>query len=394
MRFLADRSIAVVGYGEVRNVKSSGRTALELGAAVAADALRRAGLARAEVDGVVLTTPLSEAGDPFWSNLLVETLGLSPTWLQAMDLGGASAVAAVARAAATIHAGACETVLCLFADAPSTRYRAVQGGHRAEISDPAGWGGPVTGFGLLASVYAKRFGWPEDALARLAVGQRANALLNPLACAELAKPLTNEDYHRSRPIADPLRLLDCVMRCDGANAVLVTSTDNARRRGMARMAHPIAYREMTNPDPFGESDDLLTSGFSIVGPRALADASLAARDVRMLQAYDDFTIAVLLQLEEIGFCERGGAGGFVLACDLSHRGELPINTGGGQLSAGQCGLAGGGIGLTEAVRQILGEAGARQVEDPRNAMVTGLGVIPYAGNWGTSAVLILERGTT
>lgn len=392
MRFLADRSVAVVGYGEVRNAKASGRTALELAAAAAADALRRAGLAREAVDGVAVTTPLSEAGDPFWSNLLVETLGLAPTWLQAMDLGGASAVAAVARAAAAIRAGACETVLCLFADAPSTSYRAVQGGHRAEIADPAGWGGPVTGFGLLASVYQDRHGWPEAALAHLTVGLRANALLNPQACADLAKPLTEEDYRRSRPVADPLRLLDCVMRCDGANAVLVTSTEAARRRGTARLAHPVAYREVTNPDPLGESDDLLASGFSAVGPRALADAGLAAADVRMLQAYDDFTIAVLLQLEEIGFCGRGRAGEFVLARDLSHRGALPINTGGGQLSAGQCGLAGGGIGLVEAVRQLLGEAGARQVEEPRNAMVTGLGAIPYAGNWGTSAVLILERG--
>lgn len=390
MRILVDRSIAVVSYGEVPNAKASGRSALELGAAAMRDALRRSGIRPAEIDGVLATTPLSEAGDPFWTNLLVETLGLSPTWLQAIDLGGASAIAGVARAAAAIHAGACETVLCLFADAPSTRYLGRQGGHRAEIADPAGWGGPVTGFGLLASVYANRYGWPEAALARLAVQLRENAGRNPNACAELARPLTEEAYRRSRPIADPLRLLDCVMRCDGANAVIVTSTAAARRRGHARVAHPIAYRELTNPDPRGESDDLLASGFVVVGPRALADAGLAASDIRMLQAYDDFTIAVFLQLEEIGFCARGEAAAFVLANDLSPAGRLPVNTGGGQLSAGQCGLAGGGIGLVEAVRQILGEAGPRQVAAPRNAMVTGLGVVPYAGNWGTSAVLILE----
>lgn len=111
----------------------------------------------------------------------------------------------------------------------------------------------------------------------------------------------------------------------------------------------------------------------------------------MFQPYDDFTVAVLMQLEQIGFCERGDGSRFVLENDLSYRGVLPLNTGGGQISCGQPGLASGGLNLVEAVRQMFEEAGERQVDDPRNAMITGIGVIPYARNWSVSNVLILEK---
>ena len=110
----------------------------------------------------------------------------------------------------------------------------------------------------------------------------------------------------------------------------------------------------------------------------------------MFQPYDDFTIAVMMKFEAFGFCKRGEGSDFTLRTDLSHTGELPLNTGGGQISAGQPGLASGGLNLAEAVRQMFGEGGARQVADPRNALITGIGVIPYARNWGTSSAMILE----
>jgi len=110
----------------------------------------------------------------------------------------------------------------------------------------------------------------------------------------------------------------------------------------------------------------------------------------MLQPYDDFLIAIVLQLEALGFCRPGEGGRFVLETDLSYRGALPINTGGGQISCGQAGLAGGGLNFVEAVRQLRGEGGARQVANPRNAMVTGIGSIPYIRNWSMSAVMVLE----
>ena len=119
-------------------------------------------------------------------------------------------------------------------------------------------------------------------------------------------------------------------------------------------------------------------------------AGLTPGEIRMFDPYDDFTIAVLMQLEDFGFCAKGEGSDYVLRTDLSYKGELPLNTSGGQLSAGQPGLAGGGLNLTEAVRQMFGEGGARQVPDPRNALITGIGVIPYGRNWSVSSAMILE----
>lgn len=390
MKFLKDKGVAIVACADTKLVRRSGRTAMGLAGDVLTDVLARAGLTKRDVDGLAITVAMSEGGNPFWSNLAAEALGLRVSWCQLTDLGGASAVANVARAAAAIHTGLCETVVCIAADAVSTQDFSRQTGYRTEFADPQGYSGPPMVFGLLSSAYAHRHGSPEKALARLAVAQRQGALANPNACDVLKKPLTEADYLASRMIADPVRMLDCVMRCDGANAVIVTTTERARRLGLKAMAHPLAYREITNFDPRDEVEDITVSGFTVSGPAALSDAGMTPADIDMVQPYDDFLIAVLLQLEQIGFAPVGGGAEFMLSHDLSYRGDLPINTCGGQISAGQPGLAGGGINLTEAVTQLLGQAGERQVARHRTALVTGIGSMQYARNWGTSAVLILE----
>jgi acetyl-CoA acetyltransferase len=115
-------------------------------------------------------------------------------------------------------------------------------------------------------------------------------------------------------------------------------------------------------------------------------------DVQSLHWYDDFLIALILQLEQTGFCAPGQGGAFVREHDFGIHGDLPLNTSGGQISAGQPGLAGGGVNVTECLRQLFGEAGPRQVKKHDNAMLSGIGVIQYARNWGTSSVMLLERG--
>ena len=136
--------------------------------------------------------------------------------------------------------------------------------------------------------------------------------------------------------------------------------------------------------------DITETGFSVVGPEVLKKAGKTPADIAMFRPYDDFLIAEMLQLEQIGFCGRSEGSRFLLETDVSHKGKLTINTGGGQISAGQPGLAGGGLNMVEAVRQLMGEAGERQVTAPPNALVTGIGVIPYARNWGSSSALVLE----
>ncbi|MDP3251339.1 MAG: thiolase family protein [Hydrogenophaga sp.] len=393
MGFLQRRDLAIVGYAETKLVRRSGRTALSLAGEAVNALLARTGIQRDQIDGFATTLAMSEGGNPFYSSLMAEGLGLSVTWCQATDIGGASSGGNLIRAGMAIEAGLCEIVLCLAADAVSTQDRSVQSGPRTEFCDPAGYAGPLSAFALLSSVYDHRHGLPHDALARLAVTQRNGALLNDNACEVLRKPLTEREYLDSKIVSDPLRILDCVMRCDGASAVLVMSTRKARELGFEKLVHPIGYAERINFDPREQhADDILISGFTDVGPRAFKAAGMAPKDVHMLHWYDDFLIALILQLEQTGFCGPGEGGAFVLAHDMGHSGDLPLNTGGGQISAGQPGLAGGGVNLIECLRQLFGEAGERQVKRHGNAMLSGIGVIPYARNWGTSSVMLLERG--
>jgi acetyl-CoA acetyltransferase len=392
MKWLSDRSVAIIACADTKPMKRSGKTALELAGEVTEAVLRSSGIDRDRIDGLAATPANSDAYNPFWTSMLADALGLSVSWSQISDIGGASIIGNVMRAATAVQAGLCEMVLCIAADAPSSRFVARQSGYRNEFLDPFGYSVLPLSFALLTTAYTARHGAPDQALARLAVTQRNGALLNDRACDYLRLPLTEDDYLASRMISHPLRLLDCVMRCDGANAFLVTSTHTARELGCEMPVHPIAYRERINFDPKNAIDDITVTGFSEAGPAALRDAGLAANEIGSFHPYDDFYIAILLQLEQIGFCKTGQACAFIRDHDIGIGGDLPINTGGGQISAGQPGLANGGVNLIEAVRQLRGEAGPRQVNNTKNAMVTGIGVIQYARNWGCSNVMILERG--
>lgn len=384
------RDIAIIGYGETKITLRGGRSSYDLAGEVLDQILRQTGIDKAEIDGLAIGETMSETSNPFWGVYMCEMLGLSPTWMQVNGLGGASGIGGIARAAAAIRDGLCETVLVLLSDAQSSGRTPEQGAQRFEFMYPTGLRGPVGAFGLLSRRYDHQYGLNHDALAKLAVTQRKHALMNPNACDKLKVPLTAEEYLKSKFVSEPLRILDSVMVCDGANGVLVTSTEKAKKLGARKMVHPTGYGEITNFKGADLLADITVSGFTVAGPKALKQAGMKPGDIRMIHPYDDFLIALMIVFEDIGFCAKGKAGQFIMDTDLSHKGKLPLNTSGGQISAGQAGLAGGGTNLVEAVRQLFGEAGERQVSDARNAMVTGIGVIPYARNWGVSNVMILE----
>jgi len=388
--FLKSKDSAIVAYGELKNERRSGWTAYELASQVMSQLLEKTSLRPCDIDGLALTIPLSECSNPFWSNFVADYLGITPRWLQASDLGGISALANIARAAAAIQVGLCEMVMVIGADAPSTQHRANYGGYRSEFWEPTGLQGPPGMFGFLMNRYITKYKLSFEALGKLAVAQRNGAIMNPNAYEKNRVPITVADYLNARQVSSPLRLLDSVMYCDGGNGVIVTTTERARRMGARKIVHPTAYAEITNFNGAQMTPDITETGFSVIGPEIWQKSDLAIGDIRMFQPYDDFLIAEMLQLEQIGFCGRGEGSEFLLNTDISPAGKLPINTGGGQISAGQPGLAGGGLNLVEAVRQMFGEAGERQIKDPANAMVTGIGVIPYGRNWGSSAILILE----
>ena len=390
---MALHDAAIVGFAETKIVERSSRDIWELGGEVLQGLLADTGVAKDEIDGLILSSSTTGSGNIFWSQTFADQLGLVVDFAQTVDIGGCSPVGAVARAAVAIDAGFCNVVLCLFADTQAAEDN--RNGRRSfaeEWTAPLGYLGPVTAFGMLSTRYRHQFGLDETALAALAVAQRGHAVLNPLAVEKLRKPFTVKEYLDSRMIAEPVRLLDCVMVCDGASGVLVMSRRAAERRGLTRVAVPVGYGERTNHRGNESIVDVTESGHADAGRRAFAQAGIAPGRLGSIHPYDDFIIAIMLQLEMLGFCKPGQGGAFIHAHDFTHAGDLPLNTGGGQISAGQCGLAGGGTNLVEAVRQIFGAAGTRQVRDRSSALVTGIGGIPYGRNWMSSAVMVLTDG--
>lgn len=380
---------AIVGFAETKIVQKSDKDVWELGAEILEDLLNSTGFEKDEIDGLILSSSITGAGNCFWSQTTADQLGLEVDYCDTTDIGGCSNVAAVARAAAAIDAGLCSTVLCLFSDTQLVENNLKHRGYQQEWQYPQGHLGPPTSFGFISSRYEHQFGLDLRALGKIAVAQRDGALLNDLACEKLRKPLNVDDYINSRMIADPVRLLDSVLVCDGASGLLVTSKKNAVRKGLTKIVTPIGYGERTAYRASESIADVTESGHLVAGAKAFAQAGLTAKDIASFHPYDDFIIAVMIQMEMLGFCKHGQGAAFISEHEFNHLGDLPLNTGGGQISAGQCGLAGGGTNLVEAVRQLFNEGGKRQVKNTKNALVTGIGGIPYARNWLSSVVMIL-----
>lgn len=384
------KDIVIAGYSETPVAFKSGRSAYDYAGEALAGLIESTGIEKDAIDGLSVTVPLSEAPNPFFAVYVTEALGMSPTWLNYGGIGGCSATGGVARAISAIRDGYCEVAAVISSDAPSTRWGANYGAFRGEFQDPVGVQGPPAMFGLLMNRYEHQYKLNYDALAKIAMVQREHALLNDNALPKFKTPMSKEDYYKSRVIADPLRVLDSVMFCDGANAFLVMKQERAQQLGIKKTVRPAAYAELTNVNGNKATPDITETGFSHIAPKVFGKAGLKPQDISMFQPYDDFTIAVLMQFEDFGFCKRGEGSDFVLSNDISYKGNIPLNTGGGQISAGQPGLASGGLNLAEAIRQLFGEGGQRQVKNPKNALVTGIGVIPYGRNWGTSAAMIVE----
>lgn len=387
---LNKKDVAIIGYAEAKIEVKSGRDVYDLGAEVLSKVIEKTGIDKNEINGMVVNASSTAAGNPFWSPVFSDYMGLELDFCQTSDLGGASSNGALFRACMAVQNGLADTVLVIAVDASSTGSSQDFSAFRGEWADPIGLMGPPGLFGLLTTSYMANNELKFEALGKMAVTQREHAILNENACEKLRKPITIDDYMNSRMISDPIRLLDCVMPCDGANAILVTSTKRAKELGIKNTVHPVGYGERTNFDLQNQLTDPATSGHKVAAEKAMGQAGMTAKDIQMFQPYDDFLIAMLLQMEMIGFCKKGQGSDFILDTNMMFDGDLPLNTGGGQISAGQPGLAGGGVNTVEAVRQLMGEGGPRQVPNPKNAMVTGIGWIPYIRNWGVSTALILE----
>ncbi|UCE32781.1 MAG: thiolase family protein [Burkholderiales bacterium] len=318
---------------------------------------------------------------------LVQHLGLAPCWLDHIQMGGASAIAALRRAARAVQAGDVQVVACVAGDTNHIdSFRRMLSSFSRFSQDaayPYGYGGPNSSFALLTDYYMNAFGARREDFARICIAQRENALRNPNAI--MKAPLTLDAYLAARPISDPLVLFDCVMPVAGAEGFLVMAEDTAVNRGLpfARIRATIERHNAFADDP------IQIRGGWAMDVDELWDMSQASPDrMDVVQNYDDYPIIAMMQLEDLGFCGKGEGPAFVRAHDLRIDGDFPHNTAGGQLSAGQAGAAGSFLGLVEAIRQVTGNAGPTQVPGARWALASGFGMVNYDRGVCSNAVVI------
>jgi len=365
---------AIAGIAELRPSKTpEGRTPLGLITEAAMLALADAGLRGADVDGIVVCPAMMQYS-MLWPSVVAEHLGLAPSYLDFVDLGGATSCAMIARAASAVATGRCEIALCVNGDTwdPKGMYLKPPPllSPLRDFTMPYGAAGANADYAMAATLHMARYGTTSRQLAKIAADQRTSAQRNPLALFH-GKPATIEDVLASPVVCDPLHLLEVVMPCTGAEAVIVTSAERARD-----LPHPpayvLGYGEHLEPDPFQRPDFLVTPVVESAR-RAFAMAGLTPRDVTLAEIYDCYTSAVLIELEDAGFCAKGEGGPFVESHDLTFAGDFPLNTHGGMLSFGQPGLGGGMTLVVEAARQVMNRAGDRQVRRNDVAFVHGNG---------------------
>jgi acetyl-CoA acetyltransferase len=381
------RRACIVGIGETEFARDSDRTAEALMADAIARALADAGLTASQVQGLAVTSLYVSDDSPY----IAEHLGFELEWVLKGDYGGASGIISLIRARHAIEAGYIDIAVCTGGDNRNPQKvhdvpRPPNDYSRRNFVDPYGYGGPNSLFAFIQRLHMHRYGTTLEQLGKIAATFRRHAQLNPNAL--LRDTMTVDDYIKSRMICDPIRIFDCVMPCCGAGALVVATEDVAARLGKVPV-YVGRGAELINYQARERLPDKLTMGFKPIGEKILTDSDRRRFD--FLQLYDDYPIAVLMTLEDLGFCEKGGGGAFVDGTNFAFDGDLPMNTGGGQLSAGQPGLAGGYLHLIEAVRQLRGEGGARQVPDATRGLVTGIGLLSYHSNVAANAAMILEN---
>jgi acetyl-CoA acetyltransferase len=354
-------------------------------------ALEDAGLSLRDFNGQGLGVTIPTAyPQPFWPEEVAEILGITPGMLFSGGTGGAGSVSLLGQMSSAIDSGMIDLALCIGAAAPFSEHHGggIQPGDMRDFEIPFGTMGPNSKIAMVMRRHMHQYGTTLDHLGKIAVAGRYHASLNPVAY--LWKPITIEDYKESRLIADPVRLLDCVLPANGGKAYILASAERAKSL-LKPPVYILGFGERSNPSygPRAGSDALIM-GISDAGKVAMEMAGVQHSDIDFLELYDDYIIVVYLQIEDLGFCAKGDLG-FFERTDFTINGQLPIQTGGGMINCGQPSTAGGTLHILEAVRQLRGEGGDRQVSHARIGLVTGLGVLPYGKNLGCCAVAVLGK---
>lgn len=383
-RPLVSSPVYIVGAAETPLGKVVEQSELSMVALAAMEALSEAGLRLRDVDAV-FTNYMGEEG----SVQLGEYLGLQPRYAESSDMGGASFEFFVHHAMAAIATGRCDVALIAYASRQRSRRNrkrsaaALDGSLAAQFETPYGIPFPVGHYALSAARYMHQYGITSRHLAEVAVAARRWAALNPKAW--IRDPLTFDDVMASPLLCDPLRKLDCCLVTDGGGAIVVARKDRAR--DAARLPiRVLGAGESHVQWHVAQCPDLTVTPGAASGRDAFAMAGIAPSDVDVFEPYDNFTHAVLLYLEDLGFCGKGEAGDFVADGRLRPGGALPSMTSGGGLSYCHPGAL-GILLLIEAVRQLRGEAGDRQVPGAEIAVAHGTGGLAFS----TASTVVLAR---
>lgn len=354
---------SILSAATTRFGRLEGRSATDLMAQAANAALADAGVPRAQVDGLLCGYATTHP-HLMLATLMAEKLGMQPAYAHGIQMGGATGAAMLMLAGDLVRSGRCRHVLVVAGENRLTG-QAVD----TSIQTLAQVGDPVTEvpngasvpayYALLASEYMHRTGLTEADLGGFAVLMRSHAAAHP--DAHLREPITLQQVLASKPIASPLRLLQCCPISDGAAAFVVSAAPGPVVLAGAGQAHRHQHLSGLR--------DVMRSGAADAFEHMLRDAGARRGEVDYLAIYDSFTITLVMLLEELGFAERGQAAARLRAGDYASDGPLPLNTHGGLLSFGHPGVAGGMAHAVEAWRQLAGRAGARQIPGRRCAVV-------------------------
>jgi len=361
------RSVAIAGVAESDEIgKVENKSSLQHHAESAYNALEDAGIAMSEVDGLL------SAG--FSTLTLAEYMGIEPKYTDSTAVGGSSFVIHIAHAMAAINAGYCKVALVTHGEAGRSA-RSRGGGNAAEpgaqFETPYGFIGAPILYSMACRRYMEQYGEERtrQAMAEIAVSTRKWALMNPKAY--MKDPMTFDDYHESRWVSWPFHLFDCCLVTDAGGAYVITSAERARDLAK-KPVYVLGAAEGHDHGLISQMPDMTRTWGRYTGPTALERAGVTHDDIDLAMIYDSFTYTVLASLESLGFCGPGEGPEFVAGQRTAPGGDFAMNTNGGGLSYTHSGMYGMFLVL-EAVRQLRGECGERQLDNPKIAMIHGTG---------------------
>jgi acetyl-CoA acetyltransferase len=373
---------AIVGIGSAGTGEAPGHTAMELLAEAALAAIEDAGLTLPDIDAIFAAT----STHAFPTLSVAEYLGIKPRFFDGTNVGGSSFEMHLLQAALALDQGLCDAALICYGSNQRTA-----GGRLVSMSEPQ-WHEtpyrprhPITAYALVAGRHMHQFGTTREMLADVAVAARDWANLNPAAFAR--GPLTREDVLASRMVSDPLTSHDCCLVTDGGGACVMVRADRARDL-QRKPAYLLGAAGAQWHRSIAQMPDLTVTAATESGPRAFAMAELASTEVDLVMVYDAFTINTILFLEDLGFCRKGEGGRFVQGGAIAPGGRLAVNTNGGGLSCVHPGMYGMFL-IIEAVTQLRGDAGQRQLSDCAVALCHGNG-----GTLSSQVTALLGSGAT